>query len=298
MHVTSRMSSFISLVTMSSHSAGSIYPNDPQARIGMSKCMDALQDMEVVWPSAARANELLRGSSVMLNSSNSGQAPLPSISHERQKRAAEDTAEADVVYERSQPHVRSSDTLPALGEGYTNTWRSTQLSGTRHDADHAQAFGAENPADFAGVPLSTSQSSTYYPWPSDGSSYPSFPGTLSTSVLPQMYSTGLIDENRIGHSLSSTSHPTQSRLSGHESGPGAYAQTGAGRYPQFWNDYTSFPQLGMAYNQPLPQQRASPQQQDGMYLPVSGQYGGIYSECPASWKSHNVDTGTDNHAPS
>jgi hypothetical protein len=259
--------------------AVSIYPNDPQARIGLFKCMDALQDMEVVWPSAARANELLRGSSVMANPLNSNQACLPSTSHERQKRVAEDAVDVDDAYERSQLQVRPSSNSPSMGQGYANTWRSTQFSGTLHDASHAQDFGAGHHADFVGTPLPTSQSSPYYLWPSDGSSsYPSFPGTLSTSVLPQMYSTGLVDENRIGHSLSSTSHQTQARLSRHGGGSGAYAPTGTGRYPQFWNDYTSFPQMGIAYSQPHSQQEP-PQQQDSIYM--SGQYGGIYSECRA-----------------
>jgi hypothetical protein len=256
--------------------AVSIYPNDPQARIGLFKCMDALQDMEVVWPSAARANELLRGSSVMANPSNSNQICLPSTSHERQKRVAEDAVDVDDAYERSQLQVRPSNNSPSMGQGYANTWRSTQFSGTLHDASHPQDFGAGHHADFAGTPLPTSQSSPYYLWPPDGSSsYPSFPGTLSTSVLPQMYSTGLIDENRIGHSLSSTSHQTQARLSRHGGGSGAYAPTGTGRYPQFWNDYTSFPQMGIAYSQQHSQQEP-PQQQNSIYM--SGQYGGIYSE--------------------
>jgi hypothetical protein len=230
--------------------------------------------MEVVWPSAARANELLCGSNVMANPSNSSQAHLSSISHERQKRAAEDLA--DDAYERSQLQVRPSSNSPALGQGYANTWRSTQLSGAPLDAGHAQDFSTGHQADFAEAPVSAS-SSSYYPWPSDGASYPSFPGTLSTSVLPQLYSTGLIDENRIGHSLSSTSHQAQPRLSGHGSGSGAYAHTGSGRYPQFWNDYTSFPQMGMAYSQPQSQPESSHQQD--VYM--SGQYGGIYSECSA-----------------
>ena len=33
--------------------------NDPQARIGLTECMDALQDMEAIWPLASWAHELL-----------------------------------------------------------------------------------------------------------------------------------------------------------------------------------------------------------------------------------------------
>ncbi|KAG2159426.1 fungal-specific transcription factor domain-containing protein [Suillus bovinus] len=256
--------------------SSSIFPNDPQSRIGLFRCMDALQDMEVVWPSAARANELLRGSNVMANPLNSSQACLSFTSRDRQKRTAEHSIDSEDAYERSQLQAlpsSSSPNIPGSGQGYANTWRSTQFSGTSHDV--GQESGAGRHADFAGAPISTSQPS-YYPWTSDGSSYLSFPNTLSTSVLPQMYSTGLVDSRRAGNSQSSTSHPGQARSALHGSGSGTYTsdQPGIGRYPQFWNDYTSFPQMGMAYSQSHPQQQ-SPPQQDPMYM--STQYGGIYN---------------------
>ncbi|KAG2108501.1 fungal-specific transcription factor domain-containing protein [Suillus discolor] len=265
--------------------SSSIFPNDPQSRIGLFRCMDALQDMEVVWPSAARANELLRGSNVMANPSNSSQACLSFTSRDRQKRTAEHSIDSEDAYERS--HIQalpssSSSNVPGSGQGYANTWRSTQFSGTSHDVGHSQESGAGRHADFAGAPISTSQSS-YYPWTSDGSSYLSFPNTLSTSVLPQMYSTGLVDSRRAGNSQSSASHQGQAR-----------DQPGMGRYPQFWNDYTSFPQMGMAYSQSHPQQQQQqPPPQDPMYM--STQYGGIYSECFASRGRSNILTPyTDN----
>ncbi|KAG2347057.1 hypothetical protein BDR05DRAFT_877298 [Suillus weaverae] len=262
--------------------SSSIFPNDPQSRIGLFRCMDALQDMEIVWPSAARANELLRGSSVMANPSNSSQACLSFTSRDRQKRTAEHSIDSVDACERSQSQVlpsSSSPHIPGSGQGYANTWRSTQFSGTSHDVGHSQESGAGRHADFSGAPISTSQSS-YYPWTSDGSSYLSFPGTLSTSVLPQMYSTGLVDGRRAGSLQSSISHQGQPRLAVHGSASGTYTsdQPGMGRYPQFWNDYTSFPQMGMAYSQSQPQPQPPPQQ-DPMYM--SGQYGGIYSEYPA-----------------
>ncbi|KAG2057972.1 hypothetical protein BDR06DRAFT_951074 [Suillus hirtellus] len=259
--------------------SSSIFPNDPQSRIGLFRCMDALQDMEVVWPSAARANELLRGSNVMANPSNSSQACLSFTSRDRQKRTAEHSIDSEDAYERSHLQVlpsSSSSNVPGSGQGYANTWRSTQFSGTSHDVGHSQESGAGRHADFAGAPISTSQSS-YYPWTSDGSSYLSFPSTLSTSVLPQMYSTGLVDSRRAGNSQSSASHQGQARLALHGGGSGTYTsdQPGMGRYPQFWNDYTSFPQMGMAYSQSHPQQQQQQQPQDPIYM--SAQYGGIYN---------------------
>ncbi|KIJ59890.1 hypothetical protein HYDPIDRAFT_99795, partial [Hydnomerulius pinastri MD-312] len=276
----------------------SIYPNDPQARMGLSKCMDALDDMEVVWPSAARANELLRGCNPLDNDASSHgrfqQYITQGSGPERQKRAAEHAVDSEDAYERSQMHAppQSSASPVATTQPYAHTWRSTQYSGIPQDG----ARGPQQDEFSPSTPLSANHPSSYYPWPSDGGSYMSFPGTLSTSVLPQMYSTGLIDERRLPHSLSS-SHHGQQRMNGHSSGHG-YEQTGGGRYPQFWNDYTSFPQMGMAYTQqpghsPHPQ---SHPHQDGLYL--NGQYGNIYGQYLLNCFEISLIRCADNHPSS
>ncbi|KAF9242277.1 fungal-specific transcription factor domain-containing protein [Melanogaster broomeanus] len=235
------------------------YPNDPQARMGLTKCMNALQDMEVVWPSAARAHELLRGSNPLNSSATNHDRFQQYITHgpgqERVKRAAEHAADSEDPYERSQMHAPPLNASPvAPTQPYAQTWRSTQYDAMSQDGAQGPQQGELSPS----ARTSASHSSSYYPWPSDGGSYMSFPGTLSTSVLPQMYSTGLIDERRLPHSLSS-SHNGQQRT--------------GGRYPQFWNDCTSFPQMGMAYQPPPHHQLSSHPHQDELYL--NGQYGNI-----------------------
>ncbi|KIK93663.1 hypothetical protein PAXRUDRAFT_144589 [Paxillus rubicundulus Ve08.2h10] len=245
----------------------STYPNDPQTRKGLIKCMDALHDMEVVWPSAARARELLRGCSPLndstLNRGSSQQYNSHGPGQERVKRAAEHAADSEDAYERSQTHAPPANARPvAPTQPYAQAWSPTQRSGMSHEG-----MQRLQQAEFsATTPMSASYPACYYPWPSDGGSYMSFPGTFSTSVLPQTYSTGLIDERKLHHSLSSP-HNGQQRYStragqGHE-------PSGGGRYPQFWNDYTSFPQMGMAYNQVPghpPHQLPSHPHQDGLYL--------------------------------
>ncbi|KAF9224716.1 hypothetical protein BS17DRAFT_45386 [Gyrodon lividus] len=246
----------------------SIYRNDPQASKGLARCMDALHDMGVVWPSAARAHELLRGCSPPNNSaSNHG------LGQERTKRVAEHPADAEDAYERSKMHAPPPDTSPVAPiQPHAQTWRSTQYHGVSQESGQGQRQAEFPPT----TPMSASNQSSYYSWPSEGESYISFPGTLSTSVLPQMYSTGLIDERRPPHSLSSL-HNGQQRTHGHSTRGGqGYEITGGGRYPQFWNDYTSFPQMGMAYTQSPghpPHQVSSHSHQDGFY---HGQYGNIY----------------------
>ncbi|KAK7019960.1 Zn(2)-C6 fungal-type domain-containing protein [Favolaschia claudopus] len=44
----------------------STHPKDPQARLGLTKVMDALKELEMIWPAAGRALELLRGARVTL----------------------------------------------------------------------------------------------------------------------------------------------------------------------------------------------------------------------------------------
>ncbi|KAF8215918.1 fungal-specific transcription factor domain-containing protein [Mycena galopus ATCC 62051] len=61
-------------------------PSNPQASLGLcfQQCLTALKDMEIIWPSAARAYELLNG--VKLGALN---APPPTNSADRHKRHAE-----------------------------------------------------------------------------------------------------------------------------------------------------------------------------------------------------------------
>ena len=233
--------------------------------MGLDKCMNALQDMDAVWPAALRANELLRGCDPMNKHASKhaqfGQLIARQSSGERQKRAAEHAADSEDAFQRSHMHLPSSSggSSLAASQPYAQPWRSTQFTAM------PQETGPGQPGEF-------SQTTSYYQWPSDGASYAPFP-TLSTSVLPQMYSTGLIDERRPAHALASG----QTRSNGHSAGgvvgggQAGYESTSGGRYPQFWNDYTSFPQMGMAYGQPP---GAAAQGQEGMFL--NGQYGGIY----------------------
>ncbi|KAJ7103261.1 fungal-specific transcription factor domain-containing protein [Mycena belliarum] len=61
-------------------------PSNPQASLGLQQVLTALKDMEIIWPSAARAYELLNG--VKLEALNA--VPPPAHSHDRHKRHAED----------------------------------------------------------------------------------------------------------------------------------------------------------------------------------------------------------------
>ncbi|KAJ7246249.1 fungal-specific transcription factor domain-containing protein [Mycena haematopus] len=65
-------------------------PSNPQASLGFQQCLTALNEMEIIWPSAARAYDLLNG--VKLGALN---AFPPTFSADRHKRHAEDAFGGD-----------------------------------------------------------------------------------------------------------------------------------------------------------------------------------------------------------
>ncbi|TFK29468.1 hypothetical protein FA15DRAFT_752599 [Coprinopsis marcescibilis] len=206
----------------------STYPSDPQASLGLKKCMDALEMIETVWPSAARALQLLRGAKVNLQ----GSEYISQASSARQKRtAAQPLDDSDHLsttrYLNGQPNNLHSTRIGEVGTNYIYPNASLYAPHTPSNPSHTSALS----------PVSAT-SPTNYRWHSeDFHSHHSFNNhtPLSTSVLPQLYSTGFGDDRAPGPSSrlpSSTDHN---------------AQTTSSRYPQFWNDYSTFPQLGQAY---------------------------------------------------
>lgn len=183
--------------------------------------------MEVVWPSAGRALELLRGSKVTENTKEVSQLSAHPVRH---KRSADQALGAHESFALDQP---SNNNLEYPDIGYL--------------ADRTYSADAISP-----LPRSSSMSPyhDYYSHRDPESGAISFPGTLSTSVLPQLYSTGLAG------SYSSINNRLLSQNDSQQPNSGGFP-------PQFWNDFTSapFPQLGTAYTNPqgLPDQNLVPQ---------------------------------------
>ncbi|TFK31644.1 fungal-specific transcription factor domain-containing protein [Crucibulum laeve] len=227
-----------------------VHPSDPQARIGLGKCMDALRMMEIVWPSAGRALELLRGAKVNLEES---ELAMLANHADRNKRPAEQSL--DDSFERSHPSATAMDYASLRASHVPTNYPSTEVYNADGYTNHS--------------PLVPASSSNYRQWPSDSINSHSFNTPLSTSVLPQLYSTGLVDE-RASSSNRIHSHSDQQNH-GH----------GNTRYPQYWNDYSTFPQLGTAYGG-IHEQSSVPQQQQQstsqMYM--SDQHYNIYNNQP------------------
>lgn len=319
-------------------------PEDPQAQLGLKRSMDVLQDMEVVWPSAARALELLRGCAGTYNTL--GVSTTMGTHTNNAFSSSNVGGESSITTARVQHQPRATPAPPssqkkrtaaqlsgaALGTTITSTTTRNSIAATAGydcgptghlatlsqappatftDAWRAAGYGA--PSDGHGVStgsgtLATTSSTdtggrpdvyastpgtgvgaSFFPWTEE--SDVAYPGsTLSTSVLPQTYSTELVDQ-RVGHlDLAHHDHahghahehrhgqsheqPTH-RATGH-----GHADGGA-RYPQYWSDYTSFGQIGPVYGGGPERHEGghvSGAAAEGMYLGGHGQYGGMFGK--------------------
>jgi hypothetical protein len=200
--------------------------------------MDALNGMEILWPSAGRAWELLNGSKVNLSKvsqthSNSG--------GDRQKRSAEETLDNEDTAERRE----------SLDQFIAETNPPPSFPNI---ASHSGNFQPGN------MPYL----SPYKAWTSTVGNSNNM-NSLTTSVLPQQYSTGFVDTR----SISARTMRGQSD----------------DRYSQYWNDYSALGQLDPTYGVPMLPDSSGPRHSDvvaenqlpTMYL---SQPYSLFSECP------------------
>ncbi|EPQ51953.1 hypothetical protein GLOTRDRAFT_65551 [Gloeophyllum trabeum ATCC 11539] len=201
------------------------YPNDPQARKGLQKLADALEKMGVVWPSAARARELIHGSRAW----------------------ASDGGHPQVEYSSYLRHKRPHDEGESIEPGHLPMVESALR----------QSYSPSSPLGYpSGVDMPSNDNMAYFS-PFDrwsGDSGLSFSGTLSTSVLPQQYSTGLVDER-----VPPTMGRGQQQHDGH----------GNGRYPQFWNDYSTMGQLSSTSYVPVLPELSQPHHHQQQHTPTN-----------------------------
>jgi len=205
--------------------------NDPQASVGLIKCLDNLRKMEMVWPSATRAWELLHGAKDDLQDQ---EAVFSSVSRPN-KRVAEDGFKASsALLERPQG-------LPQKNGG--------SAPFTTHQPPPQPGFGTLENANEDESPLAFFTS--YDRWSSDSSL--GFHSGLSTSVLPQQYSTGFVDEGF----AQAGAHRQTPMVNVDQAGSN-------GRYQQFWNDYSAVGQpssmLSSMYGLPMTPQGSVQQQ--------------------------------------
>ncbi|KAJ6511534.1 fungal-specific transcription factor domain-containing protein, partial [Mycena vitilis] len=192
----------------------SAYPTDPQARLGLAKCMDALKQMDIVWPAAGRAFELLRGA----------QANLADAEADPSGGRNSSTLVSRITRKRSATHTLDDSFAPTPG--------SESFLPLRQFAQGYSANGHYSHETRSPVAYYPPSASPYERWPAeDGGALPFQGAVLSTAVLGPAYSTGLVDDRR--------PPPV------HEGEP-RFGQP----QQQYWNDYAAFPPgLGPVYGE-------------------------------------------------
>ncbi|KAH8083353.1 fungal-specific transcription factor domain-containing protein [Cristinia sonorae] len=208
------------------------FPMDPQASLGLSRCYDILRRMQYIWPSAWRAYQLLQGAKV----SPSGVRTSPAVTDKRKR-------DADIVVDQEQQHSPVHETL------------------YRGPHAHSRVPSSGNPSRLGysmSIDIQHAETPTFFPpfdsWAPEGEPMHSYPAhNLSTSVLPQQFSTGFVDERSHRQSERSTQ-----------------------RFPQYWNDYSTLGQMGPPY--PVPSNDMLPPASGSSPSPRSSQPNVGYSQ--------------------
>ena len=200
--------------------------------------MDVLQRMSIAWPSAGRAWELLYGSKA------------------NQQNFVCSVSATDVVrtQKRTADHFLDDDASLYQVE------LQSIAAGDQSEAVHSQPQPGQHPT------LGSSQNFYSFSdrWPGDGGPA-EFAGSLSTSVLPQQYSTGFFDRAATRGSNTSSSAGV---------GVGSQQELSPSRrgYPRYWSDYSALSQLGTPFANPLEHESQQHQQPHSQTFPISGQY--------------------------
>jgi hypothetical protein len=155
--------------------------------------------MEIVWPSAQRALELLRGSRV--NNAQDVDVTPPTATGGRIKRPAEhtlnDIGDRNVYGVSSIPLTKShQDFRPPSYDSHLSAQENYAVnsnSGMRPDVTASSTNVSYIPPQ-----------QPFDRWAPDGGDQLSYINSLSTSVLPQLYSTGLDDRASASHLSLST----------------------------------------------------------------------------------------------
>ncbi|THV03041.1 hypothetical protein K435DRAFT_775205 [Dendrothele bispora CBS 962.96] len=211
----------------------STFPNDPRGLVGLQKCSDILKTMEVVWPSAGRALELLQGAKLDLESGILGATTSLNHGHKR-------PLERGAGIEQGHYQLQYPSNSPPLPPPVDNTPFRTY---TVHGNPYPTVTPVHSPA---------SSATSHYPAPTNYQRWPlqnqygtvPFNAAVSTSSLSQSYSTGLV-----GDRIPAISHhgrpaaPTASNNDHHHN------SSNDSQYPpEFWNNYSTYPRLENSYH--------------------------------------------------
>jgi len=178
--------------------------NNVQASLGFRQCLTALEKMEMIWPSASRAKELLQGANVQLHGNLTPFESAP----ERNKRPADELYEKGKTSEFLQREVLNSALLEKAPSPRGANENETQMM--------AHMLGLEIP----GVQASTSYFPGYEWWPSIPTMH-SQSGRSPTYGLSQTAEHGTLPRNSADPMFPQTA-PTPEWLANLPSPPNSY----------------------------------------------------------------------------
>ena len=205
--------------------------------------------MQIVWPSAGRALELFRGAKDDPSGDASDLAPLTNpASGVRHKRSAEQPLDDLFSSHHSANNNRFDEMQPVRR---TNVQQQQQQSNYPVGIERfpGSYLGGVS-STLATLPVPNMVVPSGYAWQGGGMNSNSINAHLSTAVLPQLYSTGLVEEtSRFHPSVNQPTNPSSRR------------------YPSYY-DYLNFPPFGSLYDIREPTQVSQPQSQASqMYIP-------------------------------
>jgi hypothetical protein len=222
--------------------------------------MRTLYAMQIVWPSAGRALDLFSGAKVDPSKDTSDLAPLTNPpSSVRPKRSAEHSLDDSFISHRPTNNNHFDNMHPVARSNTQQQHQQQQsifTSGIRGFTTGDNIYLATSTS----LPSLTDPNmiSSSYAWQGGGINT-GINTHLSTAMLPQLCSTGLMDESGL-HASRIQSSNFNNQLTNPSSR----------RYPQAYYDYSNFPpSLGSVYDIPEPIQVSSqPQSQvSQMYIP-------------------------------
>jgi len=249
-----------------------LHPSDPQSRRGLSRGMEALEGLDVVWPSAGRALALCKGANVNIDPLLDETRPFvaPTYIPERNKRSAEQAVSEESFGGPQTPVVQTQFNYPhSVRQGHPNSqahgYSQSQSTGVYGEAPgYLGSIARAGPSTMTGVTTHLPP----YSWQGDDINAHSFASPLSTGLLPQTYSIGMIEDHIHHGRMSEQSHLAQPQH--------------PRRYSNQYYEYPSNFQLSQGYElaspihpSPQPQANAPTGQTSQVYL--SEQYN-LYSE--------------------
>ncbi|KAE9408528.1 hypothetical protein BT96DRAFT_970469 [Gymnopus androsaceus JB14] len=241
----------------------SFSPNDPQARMGLRKCINVLTAMQVLWPSATRALELLEGSKVDLDGKDASESPsLSGTFTKRKKRSLEPSI--PVITRDEYEYEYEYESTSSFSHSHPHTTEPMRIdSNNNYELVDQNTYSSSAPSSYhqPSPPMEVSPVAPYFPpaafqrWPNNH--FDSLPFASAHPQATSGYGTTMLLNDRHAHTHATPMgqghqhRPSMSHSVSHSSSASASSTSTSNRHPhQYWHEFSAFPSLEN-YNNPL-----------------------------------------------